>query len=197
MTLHCPLCGAYPRHALNRALTEDGKSGAPFETAIAAPLRPRVRPRFDPRLPTRVEGRWLEWGVEGPLQGVGSGNVLAQKEGGRRVPPSQAPQGSLGKIGLTPGRQGLRAANKGQAKPGRLRLVRAVPGKNPTGYRDGRQHVVANLLLAEGLLRLANHQTHWGMTDCYVYLRHVQGFRWSYPRVCRIYRALALHLRRI
>jgi hypothetical protein len=197
MNLHCPICGAYPRHVLNRAPKEDGKSETASGTATAARVMPCVRPRFDPRLPTRVEGRWSGSPDEGPLQSLGSGKVLAQNEGGRRATPSQDPQESLRKIGLMPARQGQRASNKGQAKRGRLRIVHAIAGKKPTGYRYGRQRAVNNIAIAEGLMRLANRQTHWGMSNCYLYLRHVQGFRWSYSRVYRIYQALALHLRRI
>ncbi len=51
--------------------------------------------------------------------------------------------------------------------------------------------------IADGLMNLANHQKHWGMSNCYWYLWNVKGSRWSYKQVYRIYREMELNLLRI
>lgn len=49
--------------------------------------------------------------------------------------------------------------------------------------------------LTQELLRLAKHQPRWGCGKMVDYLRH-QGYGWNHKRIRRVYRALALHLKR-
>lgn len=52
-----------------------------------------------------------------------------------------------------------------------------------------------NAEIANWLLNLTTYQVTWGFGLCFLYLRHVQGFKWNHKRVYRIYKELELNLR--
>ena len=52
-----------------------------------------------------------------------------------------------------------------------------------------------NEVIADWLIRLTTAQRNWGFGLCFLYLRHIKGFKWNHKRVYRIYRELELNLR--
>ena len=64
-----------------------------------------------------------------------------------------------------------------------------------TCYRYERKFSDENAEIADWLVRLTANRRSWGFGLCFLYLRHVKGFRWNHKRVYRIYCELELNLR--
>jgi hypothetical protein len=208
MTMQCPIC-CFPQvvsldHDKKMGRVTDtingaasGMAGTAAETATGTRIMPRVRHQFGHLLQMPFEGRWQGDLADGEYQGMEKGTFSDQKENSESESKSQDHQGGQKNIGVTPSRRSEMALKRVRAKRHNLRLVRAVRSSNRTGFRYARQRFVENAEIAEGLMRLTNRQKHWGMSNCYWYLRNVKGVRSSYQRVYRIYRELELNLLRM
>ena len=64
-----------------------------------------------------------------------------------------------------------------------------------TCYRYERKLSDEDAEIADWLVRLTANRLSWGFGLCFLYLRHVKGFKWNHKRVYRIYCERELNLR--
>ena len=76
-----------------------------------------------------------------------------------------------------------------------IRLACEIFRISQTCYRYERRLSIENEEIAEKLSILTGEHPRWGIRKCHHRLNKVEGFRWGFQRVRRIYRALGLHLR--
>ncbi len=66
---------------------------------------------------------------------------------------------------------------------------------NESCYRYQPKLSNENEKIADWLLALTKAKRVWGFGLCFLYLRNVRGFKWTYKRVYRIHRELELNMR--
>jgi len=76
-----------------------------------------------------------------------------------------------------------------------IRVACAIVGVSESCYRYKPKPTMENALVADWLLRLTEANKRWDFGKCFLYLRDVEGFNWSYQRVYRIYQELELESR--
>lgn len=77
----------------------------------------------------------------------------------------------------------------------RIRLACMAFGISQTCYRYQAKPSAEKIEIADHLIRLTHNQRNWGFGRCFLYLRHVKGYRWNHQRVYRLDRELERHLR--